>query len=177
MNSFGQRKLGRFLKFIFIIALGAILAVSCTLKGEIERVRQSVRNTRQNIKRIEKKLANINEKRNIEKNKLESLRIKRNELIKEMEKLQKELYELRLKTDTDNIQEMELQREKLGSKTIELRQNLGILETNQATLESKFDNILKIGADNIRIQLRKIKKQIITVENEVEISVKEKEIL
>ena len=159
------------------LEIANLTETTITLKGEIERVRQSVRNTRQNIKRIEKKLVNINEKRNIEKNKLESLRIKRNELIKEMEKLQKELNELRLKTDTDNIQEMELQREKLGSETIELRQNLGILETNQATLDSKFDNILKIGADNIRIQLRKIKKQITMVENEVEISVKEKEML
>ncbi|NIU39339.1 hypothetical protein GWN65_05055, partial [Candidatus Bathyarchaeota archaeon] len=39
---------------------------------------------------------------------------------------------------------------------------------NLATLESKFKNVLKIGADNIRIQLRKVKWQISTVEKEVE---------
>ena len=60
---------------------------------------------------------------------------------------------------------------------MESRQSMGSIETNHATLESKFGNILKVGADNIRIQQRKMKAQIMTVENEVEEATKEKEVL
>jgi len=148
-----------------------------TLGGEIGRVRQNVKHTRQNVKRIENHLSRIKEKREEEKTNLESLRVHRNELNKEMKKLREELNELRLKTDTSKIQEMEIQREKLGDESIRSRQSMGIIETNLATLESKFGNILKIGADNIRIQLRKMKTQIIIVENEVEAATKEKEVL
>ncbi len=148
-----------------------------TLGGEIGRVRQNVKITRQNVKRIEKHLFRIKEKREEEKTNLENLRLHRNELDKEMEKLREELDELRLKTDTSKIQEMEIQREKLGEEGIKSRQSMGSIETNLATLESKFGNILKIGADNIRIQLRKMKGQIITVETEVKEATKEKEVL
>ncbi len=60
---------------------------------------------------------------------------------------------------------------------MESRQSMGSIETNHATLESKFGNILKVGADNIRIQQRKMKAQIMTVENEVEEATKEKEVI
>ncbi|MCW4014976.1 MAG: chromosome segregation protein SMC, partial [Candidatus Bathyarchaeota archaeon] len=148
-----------------------------TLGGEIGRVRQNVKITRQNVKRIEKHLSRIKEKREEEKTKLGNLRLQRNELNKEMEKLREELDELRLKTDTSKIQEMEIQRENLGEEIIKSRQIMGSVETNLATLESKFGNILKVGADNIRIQLRKMKSQIITVENEVNAATKERETL
>ncbi|MBT8171681.1 AAA family ATPase [Candidatus Bathyarchaeota archaeon] len=174
-----ENDIGSFEEEIEILKLeiASLAETTVTLKGEIGRVRQNVKNTRQNVRRIEKHLTRIKEKREIEKTKLGNLRIKRNELKKEMEKLHEKLDEFRLKTDTYKIQEMELTREKLGGETIELRQNLGSIETNRATLESKFGNILKIGADNIRIQLRKINAQIITVENEVETSTREKELL
>ncbi|PVX23890.1 MAG: hypothetical protein CW691_09405 [Candidatus Bathyarchaeum sp.] len=162
---------------IIKLEIASLAETTVTLEGEIGRVRQNVKHTRQNVKRIEKHLARIKEKREEEKTKLGNLRLLRNELNKEMEKLHAELDELRLKTDTSKIQEMEIQREKLGEEIIALRQSMGSIETNHATLESKFGNILKIGADNIRIQLRKMKAQIITVENEVETSTKEKEIL
>ncbi|MFC1486805.1 AAA family ATPase [Thermoproteota archaeon] len=148
-----------------------------TLGGEIRRIRQNVKHTRQNVKRIEKHLSRINEKREEEKTKLGVLRIQRNEQKKEMEKLREELNELRQKTDTTRIQEIEIQREKFGEEIIGLRQNMGSIETNLATLESKFGNVLKIGSDNIRIQMRKLKTQSVTVENEVESASKEKEVL
>lgn len=148
-----------------------------TLEGEIGRVRQNVKHTRQNTKRIEKYLSRIKEKRTEEKIKLDNLRSYRNELTNEMDKLQQELTQLRLKTDPSNIQEMEIKREKLGEAIIELRQNMGSIETTLATLDSKFGNILKVAADNIRIQQRKLKTQIITVESEVETAYKEKEAL
>lgn len=40
MKSFFKKKLGKFLRFIFIIGLGAMLAVSCTLNREIENIVQ-----------------------------------------------------------------------------------------------------------------------------------------
>ena len=159
------------------IELASLAETIVTLNGEIGRVRQNVKHTRKNIRRIDKHVARINEKREEEKSQLGVLRAQRNELKKEMENLRQELVELRLKTDPARIQEMEIQREKLGEDIIEARQVMGSTETNLATLESKYGNVLKMGADNIRIQLRKLKGQIATVENEVEEASKEKEVL
>ncbi len=145
-----------------------------TLGSEIGRVRQNVKHTRKNIKRIEKHVSKINEKREEEKTQLGNLRAQRNELKNEMQKLREEIAELRLKTDPARIQEMEIQREKTGNEVIEMRQIMGNIETNLATLQSTFGNVLKIGADNIRIQLRKMKSQIATVEKEVDAAIKEK---
>jgi len=139
-----------------------------TLEGEIARVRRSVKQTRKNIKRIERYIQGVNERLEREKTHLGLQKAQRIALRKEMQKLRNELAELRRKTDPVQIQEMEIQRERLGEEIIELRQRLGSVETNLATLESKFKNVLKIGADNIRIQLRKVKWQISTVEKEVE---------
>jgi len=159
------------------VELASLAETIVTLNGEIGRLRQSVKNTRKNTKRIEKHVLRINEKREEEKTKLGVLGAQRNSLTKEMENFREELAELRLKTDQARIQEMEIQREKLGEEIIEARQIMGNTETNLATLESKFTNVLKIGADNIRIQMRKLKAQIITVETEVEAATKEKEVL
>jgi chromosome segregation protein len=159
------------------VELASLAETIVTLEGEIGRVRQNVKHTRKNIERIEKHVSRINEKREEEKTQLGVLRAQRNELKKEMENLRAELAELRLKTDPAKIQEMELQREKLGEEIMEARQSMGNTETNLATLQSKHNNVLKIGADNIRIQLRKLKNQISTVESEVEAAAKEKETL
>jgi len=159
------------------VELASLAETIVTLNGEIGRIRQNVKHTRKNIKRIEKHVLRINEKREEEKTQLGVLRSQHNELKTEMENLREEIAELRLKTDPARIQEMEIQREKLGEEIIEARQIMGSTETNLATLESKFGNVLKIGADNIRIQLRKLKEQISTVENEVEAARNEKEVL
>jgi len=145
------------------------------LNAEIGRVRQNVKNTRRNIKRLENQILRINERREAEKQELMQLYSKRNELNKEIESLRAELSGLRLKTDPARIQEMELQREKISEEIVTERQKLGTIETNIATLKSKFNNVLKIGADNIRIQLRKLKTQMATVETEIETAQKEKE--
>ena len=145
-----------------------------TLGGEIGRVRQNVKHTRKNVKLIEKHVLRINEKREEEKTQLGNLRTQRNELQKEMENLRGEIAESRLKTDPARIQEMEIERERIGNELIELRQVMGNTETNIATLESTYGNVLKMSADNIRIQLRKMKSQISTVEEEVDVSIKEK---
>jgi len=159
------------------VELASLAETILTLEGEIGRVRQNVKHTRKNVSRIERHISKINENREEEKSNLGVLRSQRNSLKKEIEKLRGELAELRMKTDPSRIQEMEIQREKLGEEIIEARQSMGSTETNLATLQSKHSNILKIGSDNIRIQMRKLKKQISTVESEVEAATKEKETL
>ena len=79
--------------------------------------------------------------------------------------------------DLSQIQEMEIQKERLGDEIIELRQNLGSIETELATLQSKLNNVLKLGADNIRIQLRKVRQQFSTVEKEIGEALEQKEML
>jgi chromosome segregation protein len=156
------------------VELASLAETIVTLEGEIGRVRQNVKHTRKNIKRIENHVSRINEKREEEKTQLGVLRAQHDSLKKEMENLRGELAELRLKTDPAMIQELEIQREKLGEEIIVGRQTMGDTETNLATLQSKHENVLKIGADNIGIQLRKLKTQISTVESEVEAAAKEK---
>jgi chromosome segregation protein len=148
-----------------------------TLEGEITRVRRNVKNTRHNIKRIESHMLQINEKVEERKTQLGIIKGQRNALKKEMRELREALAELRLKTDPARIQEMELQREKWGEGIIESRRRLGDIETNLATLKSKYENVLKIGADNIRIQLRKLEGQISAVDGEVKAAGPEKEAL
>jgi len=139
-----------------------------TLDGEIARVRRSVRQTRRNINRIERYVQGVNERLETEKTQLGLQKAQRITLRKETQKARNELVELRRKTDPVQIQGMEIQRERLGEEVFVLRQRLGSAETNLATLESKFKNVLKIGGDNVRIQIRKVKWQISTVEKEVE---------
>ncbi len=148
-----------------------------TLEDEIGRIRRSIKRTRRNIKRIEGYIQGVKERLDEEKTQIELKRAQRKSLQKEIRKLREELAELRRKTDPFQIQEMEVQRERLGDEIIELRQRLGETETALSTLESKFKNVLKIGADNIRIQLRKVKWQISTVEKEVEEARQQKETL
>jgi chromosome segregation protein len=148
-----------------------------TLEGEIGRVRRNVKHTRQNIMRIETRVSTINEKREEKKTQMGVIKGQRNSLKKEMAALREKLADLRLKTDPARIQEMEIQREKLGEEIHESRQRMGNIETNLATLQSTYENVLKIGADNIRIQLRKLKGQISTVEEEVGVASEEKEAL
>ena len=148
-----------------------------TLEGEIARVRRTIKQTRRNIKRIERYIQGVNERLEREKTQIGLQKAQRSALRKEMQKLRNELADLRRKTDPFQIQEMEVQRERLGDGVFELRQRLGGTETELSTLQSKFKNVLKIGADNIRIQLRKVKWQISTVEKEVEEALQQKETL
>jgi phage shock protein A len=86
----------------------------------------------------------INETREEEKTRLGILKSQRDSLKKEIDKLREELTELRTKMDPARIQEMEIQREELGNELIGSRKIVGTTETNLATLESKFGNVLKI---------------------------------
>ncbi|MCW4035523.1 MAG: AAA family ATPase [Candidatus Bathyarchaeota archaeon] len=157
------------------VELARLSETIVTIDGEIGRVRQNVKHARQNIKRIEQRVSKITENRESEKTQLGILRQQRNELKRDIDKLREELADLRMRMDPARIQEMEMEREKIGNELMGSRQVIGNTETNVATLQSKFDNILKVGADSIRIQLRKMKSQIVTVEQEIEEATHEKE--
>jgi len=146
-----------------------------TLEGEIARVHRSSKYTKQNIRRVDKHTQRVQKHLEDEKTKTGLQKAQHETIQKKMRTLRKELAEIRLKVDLSRIQEMELQREKLGDEIMTLRQNLGSVETELSTLRSKLENVLTMGSINIKIQLRKVKKQISTVESDVEEATQQKE--
>lgn len=148
-----------------------------TLEGEITRIRRSIKRTRRNMKRIDGLTQRTQRRIEKEKTSVELQRSQRKALQKKIQELNKELAILRQKTDPSRIQGMEVQRETLGEELMELRQRLGSVETELATLRSKFENVLKIGSVNIKIQLRKVSAQLSILEREVEEALEQREAL
>ena len=84
---------------------------------------------------------------------------------------------LRLKTDVTHIQELEVQREKLGEELNKLRQNSGSTQTEISTYQSQFDRVLRNGYKNIKIQIVKVEQQQKKLEKEVADALQERESL
>jgi len=148
-----------------------------TMEGEIARVRRNIKATEKNVKHIGKQILNIQGHLEKERTEVVLQKTHRDAIQKEMQKLRCELGILQQKVDLSRIQEMEIQRERLADEIIASRQTLGSMETELSTLKSKMTNVLKIGADNIRIQLRKVQHQLSTVEKEVFEAIQQKETL
>ncbi|MEM2911631.1 MAG: chromosome segregation protein SMC [Candidatus Bathyarchaeia archaeon] len=146
-----------------------------TLDREIARVKRSIKRTKLNVKRAEKNIKRIENEIEAEKTKIWTYRAERSSIQKEMRKLQSDLAVLRRKVDPANIQEMEVKREKLAEEIITLRQKLGSVQTEISTLQSQFDNVLRNGYRNIKIQLAKVEQQLRKTENEVEAALQERE--
>ena len=148
-----------------------------TLDREIARVKRSVRRSKVNVKRVDSRI--IRFEKEIESNKAQMWvhRAERSSIQKEMRKLQKELARLRRKADPTHIQEIEIKREKLAEEIITLRQKLGTTQTEISTLQSKFDNVFRVGYKNARIQLTKVEQQLRKVEKEVGVALQERELL
>ena len=145
-----------------------------TLESEIMRTRRNIKRTNRNIKHIDGYIQGIQERLEKEKAQIWLQRAQRNSLRKEMQALRNELTALRRKTDPSHIQELEVQRGKLGDEIVTLRQNLGSVETELSTLQSKLENVLSVGYDNIKIQLKKLEQQLSTTEREVEEALQQK---
>jgi chromosome segregation protein len=148
-----------------------------TLERELVRVKRSARRTKSNIKRIEHLTARLEKEIEVEKSQMWVHRAERSSVQKEIRKFQAELAALRRKTDPGNIQEMEVKREKLAEENITLRQKLGTLQTEISTLQSQFDNVLRIGHQNSKIQLGQVDQQSRKVEKDVEEALEEREAL
>jgi len=148
-----------------------------TLDREIVRVKRSARRTRSNVKRAEHYISKFQKEVESEKGQMWIHRAERSTIQKEMRKLQTELAALRRKTDLSNIQEMEVGREKLAEEIITLRQKLGTIQTEISTLQSQFDNVLRVGYQNSKIELGKVEQQLRRVDKEVEVALQERESL
>ncbi len=76
-----------------------------------------------------------------------------------------------------HIQELEVQREKLAEELNTLRQNLGSAQTEISTCQSQFDNVLRTGYQNVKIQISKIEQQQKRLDKEVADALQERESL
>jgi chromosome segregation protein len=146
-----------------------------TLEREIARVKRSIRRNRLNVKHVEKTIERINKEIESEKSEMWVHRAESSTIQKDIRKLQIEREALRIKTDPGHIQEMEVKREKLAEEIIVLRQKQGTIQTELSTLQSQFDNVLRVGYQNSRIQVSKVDQQLRKVEKEVESALQERE--
>jgi chromosome segregation protein len=146
-----------------------------TLDREIDRVRKSVRRTKSNVKRVDNYISKITKEVESAKAQMWIHRAERSTIVKEIRKLQNELSTLRKKTDPGHIQEMEVQREKLSEEVITLRQKLGTIQTELSTLQSQFDNVLRVGYQNSKIQTSKVESQLRRVEKELAEALQQRE--
>ena len=94
-------------------------------------------------------------------------RNERNSIKNNLKKIQAEITNLRLKTDVSHIQEMEVQREKLGEEANTLRQRLGSVQTEILTHQSQFDRVLRVSYKNTKIQLSRMDQQQEKLQKEV----------
>ncbi|MDH5482767.1 MAG: chromosome segregation protein SMC [Candidatus Bathyarchaeota archaeon] len=145
-----------------------------TLDREIVRVKRSVRRTKSNVKRLNYNIVRFEKEVENEKTQMWLHKAERSSIQRKMRKLQNELATLRRNTDPSNIQEMEVKREKLAEEIITSRQKLGTIQTEISTLQSQFDNVLRVGYKNAKIQLAKVEQQLRRVEKDVEIALQER---
>jgi len=138
-------------------------------------VRRSVKRTQSNVRRVEKYSLKIAKEVEVEKAKIAVYRSERNAIQKDLEKLQTELAEMRKKTDVGHIQEMEVKREQLAEEVNTLRQKLGTVQIEYSTRQSQFDNVLRVGYENSKIQLSKVEQQQRKVEKEIAEALQERE--
>jgi chromosome segregation protein len=148
-----------------------------TLDREMARVRHSVKRTQSNVRRVEKYIVRIHKEVEVEKARIAVYRSERDAIRKDLVKRQTLLAEMRQKTDVGHIQELEIKREQLAEEINTLRQKLGTVQVEYSTLQSKFDNVLRVGYENAKIQLVKVEQQQRKVEKESAEAVQERESL
>jgi chromosome segregation protein len=148
-----------------------------TLDREMARVKHSVKRTRINIRHVEKRSAKLEKEIEAEKAQMGLYQSERRSIQKELQKLQAEIAVLRRKTDVGHIQELEVKRERLAEEGNTLRQKIGTVQTELSTLQSQFDNVLRVGYQNSKIQLSKVEQQQRRVEKEVAGALQERESL
>ena len=146
-----------------------------TLDREIIRVKRSVKRTQISVRRVDKFRSRIEKEIEIEKGHMNLYKSERGAIQKELQKLQIELADFRRKTDVAHIQELEIKREKIGEEVNTFRQKLGTVQTEISTCQSQFDNVLRVGYQNSKIQLSKVEQQQRKVEKEVAEALQQRE--
>jgi len=148
-----------------------------TLDREVVRVKRNVKRTKTNVRRVDHYIVKLNKEVESEKTLMWRRKAEGSSTQKEIRKIQYEQASLRLMTDPAAIQEMEVKRERLAEEMITLRQKLGAVQTDISTLQSQFDNVLRVGYQNAKIQLSKVDQQIRRAQKELEDGLRERESL
>ena len=148
-----------------------------TLDREIVRVKRSVKRTQFNVRHVEKYGGKLEREIAAYKGRMSMYLSERNAIQRSLQKLHTEIAALRLKTDVAHIQDLEVQRERLAEEIITLRQNLGSTQIEISTRQSQFDNVLRGGYQNVKIQISKIEQQQRRVDKEVAEALQEREAL
>ena len=138
-----------------------------TLDREIVRIKRSVKRTQFNVRHTEKYGGKLEREIAAYNGRMSMYLSERNAIKRSLQKIHTEMAELRLKTDVSHIQDLEVQREKIGEEVNTLRQKLGTMHTEISTRQSQFDNVLRAGYQNVKIQLSKVEQQQRKVEKEV----------
>jgi chromosome segregation protein len=146
-----------------------------TLDRELVRVKRGIKRTQFNVRNVEKYGSKLEREIAAYKGRMSMYMSERNAIHRSHQKIQIEIADLRKKTDVSHIQELEVQREKLAEEINTLRQNLGTYYTAISTRQSQFDNVLRVGYKNAKIQLSKIEQQQKRVEKEVAEAFQERE--
>ena len=146
-----------------------------TLDREIIRIKRGVKRTQFNVRHTEKYGGKLEREAAAYKGRMNTYKNERNSIIRVDQKLRADIANLRLKTDMAHIQELEVQREKLGEEVNALRQKSGSSQTEISTLQSQFDRVLRNGYKNIKIQIVKIEQQQKKLDKEVAEALTERE--
>jgi chromosome segregation protein len=157
------------------IEITRLLESVSTLDREIVRIKRGVKRTQFNIRHTEKYGGKLEREAAAYKGRMSMYINERNSIQKELQKLHADIANLRLKTDVTHIQELEVQREKLGEEVNTLRQNSGSTQTEISTYQSQFDRVLRNGYKNIKIQIAKVEQQQRKIEKEVAEALAERE--
>jgi chromosome segregation protein len=148
-----------------------------TLDREVVRIKRSVKRTQLNVRHIEKYGGKLGREIASYKGRMTSYMSERNLIKKSLQKCHIELSELRKKTDVSHIQDLEVQREKTGEEITTLKQQLGTLQTEISTRQSQFDTVLRVGYQNIKIQISKTGQQQRKIEKELSEALQQKQTL
>jgi chromosome segregation protein len=146
-----------------------------TLDREVIRIRRSVKRTQLNVRHTEKFGGKLEREIASYKGRMSMYMSERNAIKRSLQKNHIELGELRQKTDVSHIQDLEVQRERVGEEVNTLRQQLGSLQTEINTRQSQFDNVLRVGYQNVKIQLTKIDQQQKKLEKEIAEALQQRE--
>src|SRR5665647_257509 len=159
------------------IAITRLTESVATLEREIIRIKRGVKRTIFNIRHLEKYGGKLEREAASYEGRMDMYRNERNSIRKNHQKIHAEIAALRLKTDVTHIQELEVQREKIGEELNTLRQRLGSAQTEISTYQSQFDRVLRNGYKNTKIQLSKVDQQQNKLVTEVAEALAEREII
>ncbi|MDR2204077.1 MAG: chromosome segregation protein SMC [Nitrososphaerota archaeon] len=148
-----------------------------TLDREVVRIKRTIKRTQLNVRYTEKYGGKIEREIAAYKGRMSLYMSERNMIKKALQKSHIELAELRKKTDVSHIQNLETQRGAIDEEASTLRQKLGELQTELSTCQSQFETVLRVGYQNIKIQISKVGQQQRKLEKELAEAIQQRDTL